>query len=302
MKLGVLAWEKAEPESEGIAAIARARGHGATVFDLDDVRCGPGRSGATVTIADRELSEFDVILCRADLSTPPWTEKIQQILLLSGEPGVTMLDGFEDHIRAASKRSMLQRLALEGIPVPPTRACTSRLEVRDAFEEWGEIVVKPALGYRGIDVDRLLDGPTAGALAHAAALIDRHGVLLCQPYLRHEGDFRVLVIGDQVSACTRFDTRGERWKPFPGDDPDQRPVNFDYIQPTVELADLGLNATKAMGLTMAGVDIILSEAGLTVIEVNPVPGWAAWPAERQKVPNLQVVELAESVARANGRS
>lgn len=302
MNLGILTWEKAEPESEGIAAIAKARQHSATIFEFDDVRCVPGESGPVVTIADRRLSEYDVIVCRGDLSTPPWTEKIQQLLLLGGDPSVTVLDHPQDHIRAASKRAMLQRLALCGIPVPPTKACTSVLDVRDAFEEWDEIVVKPALGYRGIDVERLLGGPTAATLEHVAALIDRHGVLLCQPYLRHEGDYRVLVIGTEASSCTRFDTGGEQWKPFPGDDPNQRPARFEYIQPTRELADLGVSAAKAMGLTMAGVDIIMSEAGLTVIEVNPVPGWAAWPPEMQKIPNLQVVELAEAVARGGGGS
>jgi ribosomal protein S6--L-glutamate ligase len=302
VKLGVLAWEKDEPESEGIVAIARERQHSATVFGFDDVRCDPGRSGHTVTISDRALSEYDVIVCRGDLSTPPWTEKIQQLLLLSGDPSVTLLDHPRDHIRAASKRAMLQRLAFEGIPAPPTRACTGLLDVRDSFEEWGEIVVKPALGYRGIDVERLLDGPTAAALEHVAVLIERHGVLLCQPYLRHEGDYRVLVIGTEVSACTRFDTRGEHWKPFPGDDPDQHPVDFEYIEPTPELAALGVRATKAMGLTMAGVDIVMGEAGLTVIEVNPVPGWAAWTQERRNIPNLQVVELAEDAARGSERS
>jgi glutathione synthase/RimK-type ligase-like ATP-grasp enzyme len=294
MRLGVLTWEKSEPESDGIAAIASQRGHSPTVFAFDDVTCSPTASGPTVTIADQSLADFDVIICRGDLSTPPWTEKIQQLLLLSGDAGVTILDHPHDHIRAASKRAMLQRLALNAIPVPPTRACTGLLDIREAFDEWGRIAVKPALGYRGIDVDRLLDGPTIIALQRVATLIQRHGVLLAQPYLEHEGDYRVLVIGTQVSACTRFDTRGENWKPFPGDDPDQRPVGFEYIEPTPELAVLGVNATKAMGLTMAGVDIVMTQSGPTVIEVNPVPGWAAWAPEMQHVPNLQVVELAEA--------
>ncbi|WP_158920235.1 RimK family alpha-L-glutamate ligase [Streptomyces sp. NBRC 109706] len=267
------------------------------MFELDDVSCTPGPAGAMATVRGIPLSEFDVVLCRCDLSTPPWTEKIQQLLLLNGEPGVTVLDPLDVHIRAASKRAMLQQLTLDGIPVPPTRECHSAADVRLAFDAWGQVVVKPALGYRGLDVERLLDGPTPSALELVDTLVERHGTLLAQPYLAHTGDYRVLVIGSKVSSCTRFDTAGEAWKPFSGDLADD-PVSSAFVDPPDELASLALRAVKATGLTTAGVDIIMSEAGLTVIEVNPVPGWAAWTPEMARVPNLQLVEFAESRAGA----
>jgi glutathione synthase/RimK-type ligase-like ATP-grasp enzyme len=299
VKLGILAWEQAEPEALGMADVARERGHSAMVFELDDVRCDPGPAGAVATIQGTPLSESDVILCRCDLSTPPWTEKIQQLLLLNSEPGVTVLDPLQVHIRAASKRAMLQQLTLDGIPVPPTKECHSAADVRAALDAWGQVVVKPALGYRGLDVERLLEGPTASALELIETLLERHGTLLCQPYLAHRGDFRVLVIGSKVSSCTRFDTAGDDWKPFSGDLADD-PVSSAFIEPSDELASLALQAVKAMDLTMAGVDIIMSGSGLTVIEVNPVPGWAAWTPEMARVPNVQLVEFAETQVNAQG--
>jgi ribosomal protein S6--L-glutamate ligase len=293
VNLGILAWEQGEPESVGIAEIATERGHNATLFELDDVRCGPSPGGAVATIHRTPLSEYDVILCRCDLSTPPWTEKIQQLLLLNGEPGVTVLDPLPVHIRVASKRTMLQHLTLRGIPVPPTMECRSADDVLAALGLWSEVVVKPALGFRGLDVERILDGPTASALKLTEALLERHGVLLCQPYLAHEGDFRVVVIGSKVSICQRFDTFGDEWKPFSGDVADD-PVSYEYIEPSEELASLALEAVRATNLTMAGVDIVMSASGLTVIEVNPVPGWAAWTPEMARIPNLQIVEFAEA--------
>ncbi|MBX7269064.1 ATP-grasp domain-containing protein [Micromonospora sp. Llam7] len=300
VKLGILAWEKAEPEAIGIADVARERGHSALVFELDDVRCDPGPAGAVATVQGTPLSEFDVILCRCDLSTPPWTEKIQQLLSLNGEPGVIVLDPLDVHIRAASKRAMLQQLTLHGIPVPPTKECRSAADVRAALDVWSQVVVKPALGYRGLDVERLLDGPTTSALELIDTLLERHGTLLCQPYLEHRGDYRVLVIGSKVSSCTRFDTADDDWKPFSGDLADD-PVSSAFVEPSEELVSLALLATKATDLTTAGVDIIMSEAGLTVIEVNPVPGWAAWTPELARVPNVHVVEFAEAQANAQGR-
>jgi glutathione synthase/RimK-type ligase-like ATP-grasp enzyme len=292
VKLGILAWEEDEPESVGIADIATERGHHATVFQLDDVCCAPGPSGAVTTIQGTPLPEFDAILCRCDLSTPPWTEKIQQYLLLDGEPGVPVLDPLPVHMAAASKRAMLTQLTRHGIPVPPTLQCRSVDDVRAAFDRWGEIVVKPALGFRGIGVERLLDGPTAEALTLARTLLDRHAVLLSQPYLAHEGDFRVLVLGSEVCVCTRFDTTGDDWKPFSGDEADP-PVHLDFIEPPDDLSELALAAVRALDLTTGGVDIVRSGTGWTVIEVNPVPGWAAWKPEQARIPNLRVVEFLE---------
>ncbi|GIE86452.1 RimK-like ATP-grasp domain-containing protein [Actinoplanes regularis] len=300
VKLGIIAWEKAEPEAIGTADVARERGHSAVVFELDDVRCDPSPGGAVASVQGTPLSEFDVILCRCDLSTPPWTEKIQQLLLLNGEPGVIVLDPLDVHIRAASKRAMLQQLTLHGIPVPPTKECRSAADVRAALDAWGQVVVKPALGYRGLDVERILEGPTTAALQLIDALLERHGTLLCQPYLEHTGDYRVLIIGSKVSSSMRFDTAADGdWKPFSGDLADD-PVSSAFVEPPDELTSLALRAAKAADLTIAGVDIIMTEASLTVIEVNPVPGWAAWTPELARVPNGQLVDFAESQANAQG--
>jgi len=298
MRLGILAWEEAEPEALGIAAAATERGHSATVFQLEDIRCDPDPAGAVATIKGIPLPEYDVIVCRCDLSTPPWTEKVQQLLLLDGEPGVTVLDSLQVHLRAASKRAMLRQLTRHGIPVPATKACHSVDDIREAFERWGQIVLKPALGFRGLDVERFLSGPTALALEFSETLLGRHGVLLAQPYLAHEGDFRVLVIGSKVSICSRFDTAGENWKPFSGDLADA-PVGSNFIEPSDELASLALRAVKAMNLTMAGVDLVMSGSGLTVIEVNPVPGWAAWDPELARIPNNEVVDFAQTQINAH---
>ena len=41
------------------------------------------------------------------------------------------------------------------------------------------------------------------------------------------------------------------------------------------ILDLGVKAAEAMGLDYAGVDIIESERGPVILEVNGAPGWQA---------------------------
>ncbi|WP_067821466.1 ATP-grasp domain-containing protein [Actinomadura kijaniata] len=296
MRLGILGWEPGEAESVGIAELGRTRGHEVTVFDIADVGCAATRYGTVPTVAERDAADFDVILSRAHVGHDGWRDTVERLHLLSGIPRVLMLDPVEVHVRTASKFAMLHQLTLNGINVPPTRSVRSLPEVEEASRAWGPIVLKPSVGFRGIDVERFLGGITGGERDRAAAMLDRYGVLICQPYYPHEGDHRVLVIGDEPSICTRFHTGEEAWKPFPGDGLPAGAaweVDIEIVTPSPEMADIGIRATKAMGLSYAGVDIVETDEGPVVMEVNVVPGWGALPPDVQKIPNRAVLDLVE---------
>ncbi|RCV51921.1 ATP-grasp domain-containing protein [Marinitenerispora sediminis] len=296
MRLGILAWEPDEAESVGIAAVARERGHEAVVFELSDIGCASAPMGTLPTIRGEDASEFDVILSRAHVGREGWRNAVERLRLLSDLPGVLMLDPVDVHVRTVSKFAMLHRLTQAGIPVPPTRSCRGVPDVEAACRTWGRVVVKPSVGFRGIDVERLPARLTDAHRAQVAGLLATYGELICQPYYPHEGDHRVLVIGGEPSICTRFHTGPQAWKPFPGDGlpPDAEwDVRIEVTEPPPAMVDVGIRATAAMGLSYAGVDIVETDAGLVVMEVNVVPGWGALAPEYQDVPNRAVVDLVE---------
>ena len=50
-------------------------------------------------------------------------------------------------------------------------------------------------------------------------------------------------------------------------------ASFEPHEPSDELLDLALRATRAMDMTLAGLDILPTPDGYTVLEVNPVAGF-----------------------------
>lgn len=300
MKLGILWWEPGEVECLGIADVCRQRGHEVVLFGLEEIGCKDTHMGTVPTIAGTEAGTFDAVLSRAHVGAENWRDAVERLTLLSGTPGTLMLDPVSAHVGTVSKFAMLHRLTRSGIRVPPTRSVRTVADIEEAVDRWGRIVLKPSVGFRGIDVERFADGFGLGERAKASALLDRYDTLICQPYYPHEGDHRVLVIGEEPSVCTRFHTSGDAWKPFPGDGlpPDADwDVRIEVCDPSREMADIGIRATKAMGLSYAGVDIVETEDGPVVMEVNVVPGWGALPPDVQRIPNLAVADLIERRAR-----
>lgn len=168
------------------------------------------------------------------------------------------------------------RLAQAGIPHPPT---LFTLRNRSGLHRYARqqlglpVVLKPWQGALGIGVARYR---TAKGLRKRLQNYKRPVYL--QRYVRHPGrDIRVLVIGDQVPAAAyRIAPKGS-WKTnvYLGGTPAKCEV-------TPALAHLALGAARAIGLDIAGVDIIESQDRLLVIEVN------AWPNYYPSDPGLRV--------------
>ncbi|WP_407835218.1 RimK family alpha-L-glutamate ligase [Streptomyces sp. DSM 116496] len=298
MKLGVLAWMAGEDESVGIARVGRERGHETVLFEFDDIVCVPDESGTRPTVHGHDVAEFDAIVSRGHVSLEHWREHAEHLHLLSSVPDVVMFDGADVHLAAVSKFTMLHKLAQAGLPVPPTRECRTEEDFIAACREWGRVVVKPSVGFGGVDVDRFVDGPVESALSRVRAMLETYGVLLCQPFLEHTGDYRITIVGDSPSVCVRALTEGDSWRQSHGngDGPPRSPI--EVIEPSPELVDLSVRATRALGLSMAGIDILYHRGEPVVIEANVVPGWDGFPAELQNTVNNDVLDLVELIVAA----
>ena len=80
-------------------------------------------------------------------------------------------------------------------------------------------------------------------------------------------DIRCFVIGDKVVATMqRIGQDGEFRANF------HRGGTAEKIKLTEEEKSIAIRATKALGLAVAGVDLIRSKEGLLVLEVNASPG------------------------------
>jgi ribosomal protein S6--L-glutamate ligase len=185
--------------------------------------------------------------------------------------GIHLANDVEAIFLARNKFLTMQTLAAGGIPVPDTAFINSRPAFFQSVERLGgyPLVVKKPSGRQGAGVFRV-DLPE-----QAEAVLDQHldiarGLLL-QQYIapgRRE-DLRALVVGGRVVAAMAL-------SPAPGD------FRSNYFltgrsraaELSPELQGIALQSAAALGLEIAGVDLIIDAAGAArVIEVNYAPGF-----------------------------
>ncbi|MET8525632.1 hypothetical protein [Micromonospora sp. NPDC005172] len=268
MRIGVLAWDHGEEDDDSpvIAELGRERGHDTSLFTVEEIDVAAAPGGGPEVMFNGELGRsFDAVISRAQLHGD-WRDRVERLMLASSIPGVTMFDPVEVWQAAYSKFRMMQVLADAGLPVPPTRACRVPADIEAASREWGTVVVKPSYGRAGIDVERITN--VADDLPLIEKLLARYGVLVCQPYYPTQyGEYRLTVSGDTMPMnMVKYPAVGQ-WKTRT-----LLGASFERVDIPPELADISIRATRAMGITLSGLDILPTEDGYVILECNAIPG------------------------------
>lgn len=165
------------------------------------------------------------------------------------------------------------------IPTPKTVICEDPHKALEAFDELGgDCVLKPLYGSKGIGITRLNDKGFAENIIYSLSQVNQ--VFYLQEFVEHYNrDIRILVLGNKVVAGMY--RVGNDWKTniYAG-------ARAESIEITNELKSLAIKAAEITKTEIAGVDIIESEKGLTVLEVNSIPGFTAL----QKVTDINIAE------------
>jgi len=168
--------------------------------------------------------------------------------------------------RSVDKYYALSLLEEADLPVPRTIVTESSREALRAFNDLGgDVVVKPIFGSRGIGSTRISDPNIAERVFRAIEF--HHQVIYLQEFIPHGNyDVRVFVLGGRVlAAMRRF---SDSWKT--NISLGAEPVAY---KPTKKIEQLAIKAAEVVGCEVAGVDILESEKGNFIIEINSQPGW-----------------------------
>jgi len=168
--------------------------------------------------------------------------------------------------RCVDKFHALAFLEENGLPVPRTVVTESHEEALKAFYELdNDVVVKPIFGSRGIGSTRISDPEVATRIFRA--LVFYHNVLYLQEFVQHGfSDIRAFVVGDRVVAAMR--RVAETWKTNVSLGGKPLPLELDE-----NLESLVVKAAEVVGCKVAGVDVLESEKGPVIVELNSQPGW-----------------------------
>jgi RimK family alpha-L-glutamate ligase len=168
--------------------------------------------------------------------------------------------------RSVDKYHTLALFEEHGLPVPQTVVTESLDEAMKGFDDLGtDVVIKPLFGSRGIGSTRVSDRDVAERLFRA--ILFYHGVLYLQRFIPHgDSDVRAFVVGDRIVAAMR--RMASNWKNNVS--LGAKPVAFNCPE---EMEKLAVGASEILGCKIAGVDILESDNGPVIIELNSQPGW-----------------------------
>ncbi|MFX1500914.1 MAG: RimK family alpha-L-glutamate ligase [Promethearchaeota archaeon] len=165
------------------------------------------------------------------------------------------------------------------IPTPKTMICEDPNNALQAFDELGgDCILKPLYGSKGIGITRLNNKAFAENVIYSLNQLNL--VFYLQEFIEHQNrDIRILVLGDKVIAGMY--RVSDSWKSNIYAGAKAKPIEL-----TNELKNLAIKAAKITKTKIAGVDILESEKGFSVIEVNSIPGFTAL----QKVSDINIAE------------
>ena len=169
---------------------------------------------------------------------------------------------------AANKFYSTVLFSSASLPVPKT-VVTGSVEVAlNALEDFGgSAVAKPIFGHQGKGVEKItLD---ASAREKIQRIIAERGVIYLQEFIPNaERDIRVFVVGDEiVGAIYRVRRSGSIVSNLSMGGKAVR------CEPTAEMCEIALKATKAIGADFAGVDLVerLGDGKIFILEINGTP-------------------------------
>ena len=171
--------------------------------------------------------------------------------------------------QSRDKLFSLQLLIKSGLDIPLTGFANSPIDTNELIEMVGgaPLIVKLLEGSQGRGVVLAETKKAAQSVINAFKAVKAN--LLVQEFIKEAGgkDLRLFVINGKVSAAIQREAAPGEFRANI-----HQGGTASVVRPTTEERRLAVKATKAMGLAVAGVDIIRSKTGPLLLEVNSSPG------------------------------
>ncbi|MEM6252282.1 MAG: 30S ribosomal protein S6--L-glutamate ligase [Cyanobacteria bacterium P01_D01_bin.156] len=292
MKIAVLSRDASLYSTRRIIQAGNNRGHSITV--IDHMRCYMDITAhhPKLIYQGKPLEDIDAVIPRIGASKTFYgTAVVRQFQMM----GVFTANGADAISRSRDKLRCLQLLSKEGVGLPVTGFVHSTKDIDGVIELVGgaPLVIKLLEGTQGIGVVLAETHQAAKSVIEAFRGLDAN--ILVQEFIQEaEGaDIRCFVLGDRVvAAMKRQGAPGEFRSNV------HRGGSVSKTRLTYEERSTALRAAKAMGLKIAGVDLLRSNHGPVVMEVNSSPGLEG--IERATDINIadKIIEFVESQIQA----
>lgn len=268
MHLGILSRKSSLYSTRRLREAAEERDHQVRVIDY--LRCvidtGGTDGGPRIVFRGELLDEFDAIIPRIGASRTYYGTAVVRQFEMMGVHSAVASDAIS---RSRDKLRSLQLFSRAGIDQPHTAFAHSSKDIDTMIESVGgaPLVVKLLEGTQGIGVVLAETRKAAQSTIQAFRQLDAN--LLVQEFIGEADgrDIRAFVVnGRVVAAMQRTAPPGEFRANI------HRGGSSQPIDLTDQESELAVQAADTLGLDVAGVDLLRSDRGPLVLEINSSPG------------------------------
>ena len=293
MKIAILSRNTSLYSTRRLIESAESRGH--TVQVLDHLRCFMDITSDKPTIhygtEEFDSSDFDAVIPRIGASVTFYgTAVVRQFEMMN----IYSVNESVAITRSRDKLRSLQLMSRKGIGMPTTAFAHSSKDIDGIIKEVGgaPLVIKLLEGTQGKGV--VLAETKKAAESVIQAFMKLKANILVQQYIKEAGgaDLRCLVVGNKVIAAM------ERQGP-PGEFRSNlhRGGKARLVKLTPTERRTAVRAATVMGLNVAGVDLLRSDTGPMVMEVNSSPGMEGIEKATGKDVAGMIIEFIENNAK-----
>ncbi len=266
MKLAVLSRNPRLYSTRRLVEAATEREHQVRV--IDPLRCymSIATSNPEIHYKGQRLEGFDAVIPRIGASITFYgTAVLRQFEMLGTYP----LNESQGISRSRDKLRSMQLLSREGVGMPATGFAHSPDDTDDLLQLVGgaPVVIKLLEGTQGIGVVLAETRKASSSVIQALRGLKAH--FLVQEFVEEAGgaDIRCLIIGGRVVAAMKRQGREGEFRSNL-----HRGGSAALVRITPEERATAVKAAKVLGLNVCGVDILRSNSGPVVMEVNSSPG------------------------------
>lgn len=297
MKIAILSNGNANYSTRRLVAEAEQRGHQVRVIKYKDCYLSLDEKHPNVFYRGEKLSKYDAIVPRIANSMTRYGCAIVRQFEMQGAWTASSSIAIS---RARDKLRSQQILTKAGIDTPKTLVSRNTADIDDLIEQIGlPVIIKLATSTHGNGVVLAETKKAAKSALQAFYLYNEDGTnILLQEYVKESAgtDIRAFVVGSRVVASMKRqslddDFRSNLHKGGEG----------TSVKLTPEEKRIVVKAARVMGLHVAGVDLMRSERGPLVLEVNASPGFGIEKVTGRNVAEKIIEYIEHNASRKNSK-
>lgn len=266
MRIGILSSDSKLYSTRRLKEVAQQRGHSVRVIHPATCSLFVEENTPALFVKDKPVPKYDAVIPRVSSSQNVVGSAVVRQF---EQMGVFSLNSSYAINIAHDKLRTMQILSRHQIGIPPSSYVFSRANTPAAIERVGgaPVVVKLLFGSQGSGVMLAESNKVAEAIIEALRAAN-HSVLIQKFISESKGrDIRAFVVGDRVVASMRRTAEEGEFRSNI-----HRGGAGEKVQLSADYEKAAIRAAHIIGLRVAGVDILESDQGPKIVEVNSSPG------------------------------